>query len=116
LPTTAREAGTIVWVPYPHVERQQITRRPALVVSRAPLGPDGPLIWTLMITSAARPRWPGDVVIPDHEAAGLPIPSIIRTAKITTVAAASAERAGRVTDVVCGKVCRRFREIFFISR
>jgi len=56
------------------------------------------------------------VVIPDHEAAGLPIPSIIRTAKITTVAAASAERAGRVTDVVCGKVCRRFREIFFISR
>jgi mRNA interferase MazF len=97
-------------VPFPHVERQRITRRPALVVSHAPLGPDGLLIWTLMITNAARPRWPGDVVIPDHEAAGLPIPSIIRTAKITTVAAASAERAGRVDDAVWQQVWALLRQ------
>ena len=76
------EAGDIIIVEYPHVETNELKRRPALVVSRRPLGPNGLVLWAVMITSAANRTWPGDVAIADHRALGLPIPSVVRTAKI----------------------------------
>jgi hypothetical protein len=63
----------VVAVPFPYVERMVQQRRPALVVA-AGLGAHD-LLWVLMITAAVNPRWPDDVEIIDHEAAGLPIPS-----------------------------------------
>jgi len=41
-----------------------------------------------MITSAENRIWSGDVPIRDLAAAGLPAPSVIRTAKIATIEAA----------------------------
>lgn len=38
-----------------------------------------------MVTSAAHRAWPDDMAIPDHAAAGLPAPSIIRPRKIATL-------------------------------
>jgi len=78
-------------VPFPHVGRPVLVPRPALVVT-SPIGPGGLLIWTLMITNAARPAWPGDVTIKDAEALGLLIPSKVRTAKISAVETQSATR------------------------
>jgi mRNA interferase MazF len=47
-----------------------------------------------MITSAANRGWTGDVTISDLQAAGLPIPSIVRTAKLATIEARDAQRLG----------------------
>ena len=95
---TRFEAGDVVRVLFPHVERNFRRSRPALVLTREPLGPDGLLIWVGMITNARRKAWPGDVLIEDHDAAGLPVPSVIRTAKIATLEAGSATRIGRLPD------------------
>jgi mRNA interferase MazF len=61
------------------------------------LGLDGILVWVAMITAAENRRWPGDIVIADHVAAGLPIPSIVRTSKLATVVAQRAERRGSLS-------------------
>ena len=50
----------VIAVPFPYVERPIQQRRPALVVV-AGLGGPLDLLWVLMITSAANPRWPDDV-------------------------------------------------------
>ncbi len=95
---TRFESGDVVRVPFPHVERNVRRSRPALVLTREPLGPDGLLIWVVMITNARRKPWPGDIPIENHEAVGLPVPSVVRTAKIATLEAASATRIGRLAD------------------
>ena len=91
---TRFDAGDVVRVLFPHIESNVRRFRPALVVTEKPVGPDGLLIWVAMITNARRKRWPGDIVIADHGAAGLPIASMVRTVKLTTLETASAERLG----------------------
>jgi mRNA interferase MazF len=95
---TRFEAGDIVRVLFPHVESNVRRSRPALVLTREPVGPDGSLIWVAMITNARRKPWPGDVPIEDHEAAGLPVPSVVRTTKVATLETASASRIGRLSN------------------
>jgi mRNA interferase MazF len=87
----------IVAVPFPYVERPIQQRRPALVIA-AGLGPSHDLLWILMITAAANRRWHDDVEIDDHITAGLPIPSVVRTAKIATISASAADRLGILAD------------------
>jgi mRNA interferase MazF len=55
------------------------------------------LLWLAMITSAANRGWPGDVAVSDLDRAGLPIPSIVRPAKIATIDARDAERLGTLS-------------------
>lgn len=95
---TRFEAGDVVRVLFPHVESNIRRSRPALVLTREPVGPDRSLIWVGMITNAKRKSWPGDVLIEDHEAVGLPVSSVVRTAKVATLEAASASRIGRLAD------------------
>jgi len=68
-----------------------------LVVSAAPLQENHGLLWVLMITSAENRGWDGDVIVGDLDAAGLPVPSVIRTAKIATIEACDAEALGRIS-------------------
>ncbi|MBV9861538.1 MAG: type II toxin-antitoxin system PemK/MazF family toxin [Alphaproteobacteria bacterium] len=84
----------IVKVPFPYTDRPVRQRRPALVIAGRELARRHGLLWLAMITSAANRGWAGDVVISDTEAALLPVPSIVRPAKIATVEAADAERLG----------------------
>jgi mRNA interferase MazF len=86
------ERWDVVAVPFPYVERPIQQRRPALVVA-ADLGGPHDLLWVLMITAAANPRWPDDVEIDNHDSAGLPIASVVRTAKI-----APSKRAQRASS------------------
>jgi DNA repair protein RadC len=91
------ERWDVVAVPFPYVERPVRQRRPGLVVLAgigAGSGAPDDLLWVLMITAAANRGWPDDVEIEDHAAAGLPIPSIVRTAKIATIASADARPLG----------------------
>ncbi|MFN3287587.1 MAG: type II toxin-antitoxin system PemK/MazF family toxin, partial [Sphingomonadaceae bacterium] len=69
-----------------------------------PAGPS--LAWVLMITSALREDWPGDVRIPDHRAVGLPAPSKVRSAKIATVELDRTEPAGHAPADVMAAVGR----------
>ena len=75
-----------VWVvPFPYTDRLAEKRRPALVISADALLRDHGLLWMAMITSTRIHRWSSDVEIADLSAAGLPIPSRIRVAKIAAV-------------------------------
>lgn len=103
------KAGDIVRVPFPYVERPVRQRRPALVVSKIPIGEDGELLWALMITSAENARWPGDVPVAAGGDSGLPVDSLVRTGKIATIEAASVERLGTLPDELMTQVNDRLR-------
>lgn len=103
--------GALVRVPFPYVDQAKRAYRPAVVVAQVTGGPTGPLLWVLMVTSAENRRWPGDVaLVDDHAAIGLPAPSLIRTAKIATVAAGDAEWRGDIGAVHWAAVCAQLRE------
>lgn len=89
--------GDVVKVPFPYTDRATRQSRPALVVSVGSLEASHHLIWVVMITSAENRGWPGDVIVNDLELAGLPAPSIIRTAKIATIEASDATKLGKIS-------------------
>ena len=89
--------GDVVKVPFPYTDRATRQYRPALVVSTGDIETAHGLLWVLMITSAENRRWPGDVPVPRHAAAGLPAPSVVRTAKIATTDASDAVKLGRLS-------------------
>ncbi len=89
--------GDVVRVPFPYTDRNTRQRRPALVVSNGGVGDHGALLWVLMITSADNRPWPADVPLGlTYGDAGLPAPSVVRTAKIATIDASAAEAVGAV--------------------
>lgn len=101
---TSFEPGDIVSVDYPHVETHVFKRRPALVVTTHALGPDGIVFWVMMITSAVNRGWPGDLTVENYVSAGLPIPSVVRTEKITTLESKGAQKVGRISDALLAQV------------
>lgn len=108
------EAGDVVKVPFPYTDRATRQRRPALVVSRG-LEDDHGLLWVLMITSAENRGWRGDVVITALTKAGLPVASVIRTAKIATIEARDAEPLGKISAGVLAGVGRRLAQTLGLS-
>ena len=101
------EQGDVIKVPFPYTDRATRQYRPALVVSMGRLSVAHGLLWVLMITSAENRGWPGDVPVNDTVEAGLPAPSIIRTAKIATIEAVDASKLGQVSSAVLKKVLKR---------
>ena len=97
------EQGDVIKVPFPYADRAARQYRPALVVSSHGFGAAHGLLWVLMITSAANRGWPGDISIANLSTAGLPAPSVIRTAKIATIEAADAVKLGRISASVLKK-------------
>jgi mRNA interferase MazF len=91
------EQGDVIKVPFPYTDRATRQYRPALVVSSYRIEATHGLLWVLMITSAANRGWRGDVSITNLSTAGLPAPSVIRTAKIATIEAKDAVRLGRIS-------------------
>ena len=104
------EAGDLIKVPFPYTDRSTRQRRPALVVSAGALARDHGLLWVLMVTSAENRAWPSDVAISDHLACGLPVASVVRTAKIATIDLRDAEALGKVTPEVLAAVRDRVGE------
>jgi len=94
----AFDAWDIVKVPFPYTDRLVRQRRPALVIAANGIQEHHGLLWVLMITSAENRGWPGDVEVADLRQAGLPAPSVIRTAKIATIEAKEAERIGSLDN------------------
>ena len=90
------EPGDVIKVPFPYTDMPTRQSRPALVVSRPELQERHGLLWVVMITSAENRGWPGDVAVDDLVVAGLPVASVVRTAKIATIEARDAQRLGRI--------------------
>jgi mRNA interferase MazF len=88
------EVWDVVKVPFPYTDRPVRQRRPALVIAAGELASAHGLLWLAMITSAANRGWPGDVVVSNLPAAGLPVASIVRPAKIATIDSRDAEPLG----------------------
>ena len=98
-PMPTFRAGDVVRVPFPYTDRDVRQHRPALIISDGPLGDDGRLLWVLMITSAEHRRWPADVDLGQrHRDLGLPVPSVVRCAKIATIETSKASLIGRLPD------------------
>jgi mRNA interferase MazF len=57
-----------------------------------------------MITSARNRGWPGDVAITNLKSAGLPAPSVVRTAKIATIEVSAATGLGRISSTALTRV------------
>ena len=109
-PMPGCEVWDLVKVPFPYTNRAVQQRRPALVVA-VPNAPGAPeLLWVLMVTSAANRGWPGDVLVSDLAAAGLPAPSVVRSAKIATIEARDAERIGQLPPEDRAKVTAALRD------
>ena len=101
------EQGDVIKVPLPCTDQSTRQSRPALVVSTKPLEAAHGLLWVVMITSAQNRGWPGDVAVTDLAQAGLPAPSVIRTAKIATIESTDATRLGRIPTAQRMQVARR---------
>lgn len=99
--------GDIVKVPFPYTDRSTRQSRPALAVSAGELEDAYGLLWVVMITSAENRGREGDVLIGDLAEAGLPVPSVIRTAKIATIDASDATRLGKVPTALFAQVAKR---------
>jgi mRNA interferase MazF len=89
------DAWDVIKVPFPYTGRPVLQNRPALVVAQPA---NGVFLWVLMITSAANRPWPGDVAVEDLDRAGLPAPSLVRTAKIATIDQRLAEKLGTIAS------------------
>ena len=72
------EAGAVVLVPFPFVDRPIAKHRPAAVLSTRDFNADNGQSILVMITTAARSTWPSDVALSDLGAAGLTRQSSVR--------------------------------------
>ena len=109
-------AYDVVIVPFPSVDRLAEKRRPALVISSAALATFG-VLWVAMITSAANEAWTCDVPIADLERAGLPAPSVVRSAKIACIEPERVvRRAGTLDARNASLVAARLGQFFATRR
>ena len=99
--------GDVVKVPFPYTDRPTRQSRPALVVSSGGIEDEHGLLWVVMITSAENRGWAGDLEVANLAVAGLPVPSVIRTAKIATIEASDATKLGRIPASLVRKVASR---------
>jgi mRNA interferase MazF len=104
------ETWDIVRVPFPYVERPVRQHRPALVIAGKDSENGRALLWLAMITSAANRGWHGDVVISDLSEAGLPVPSVVRPAKLATIEERDADRLGSLPIADRGGIARYLRD------
>jgi len=93
-PTPGFEPWDVLKIPFPYHAQPALEYRPVLVIAAGRLESTHGLLWVVMITSANNASWPSDVPITDLRSAGLPAPSVVRCAKLATIAATEAQKIG----------------------
>ena len=104
------ERSDVIKVPFPYTDRATRQSRPAVVISTAQLQELHGLLWVVMITSAENRGWPDDVPVANLKRAGLPVPSLIRRAKIATIDASDASKLGRVAAAQFRRVTSKIKQ------
>ena len=74
----------VVVVPFPYSDQQQATVRPGVIVSAPRLHQKTRQYYVAMITNAKHAAWDCDVEVSNLKGAGLPVPSVVRPAKLAT--------------------------------
>ena len=97
------ESDDVVAVPFPFADGPGAKRRPALVVSRKPFNEAGHTVMA-MVTTRARPPWPGDSEIKDFSDAGLHLPCLARLKLFTLDNRLIVKRLGRLSAADAGRV------------
>jgi len=103
--------GDVIKVPFPYTDRPTRQSRPALVVSTGGMEDAHALLWVVMITSAENRAWSGDLPVNNLATAGLPAPSVIRTAKIATIDASDATKLGKISPALMKLVADRLKQV-----
>ena len=75
----------VVVVPFPYSDHPDEKVRPAVVLSPPTHTRATGVCSLVMITSAQNPRWEGDVLVTNLRATGLPVPSVVRPAKVMSL-------------------------------
>lgn len=83
----------VVVVPFPYADQQHSVVRPAVIVSTPRLHQHTRMYYVAMVTNARHEPWDGDVPISNLKSAGLPVPSIVRPAKLATIDESAIQRA-----------------------
>ena len=86
------EPWSVVVVPFPFIDRLQVKRRPALVLSPRKFQSDHGCAVLGMITDARNPRWLSDAALRDLSATGLRLASVFRCKLVTTQVTGSHRR------------------------
>ena len=105
-PMASFEQGDVIKVPFPYIDRPTRKFCPALDVSSNATDEAHVFLW-VMITSTDNRGWLSDVPVSNLAAAGLPVPSQIRMAKIATIEASEATKLGKVPWALFPQVTRR---------
>ena len=103
----------VVAVPFPFTDRNQVKRRPALVISNAKNfnGKIGHCVMA-MITSLKNTPWPLDSIIKDLAKAGLPAKSVVRMKLFTLDQQLILKRLGYLSKVDSNSVEQSLRNLF----
>jgi len=81
-----------------------------MVVSVQLLGGKAGLLWAVMVTSALNESWPDDITLgARHLECGLPIPCVIRTAKIASLEVHRASKLGELPPDLLSAVQDKMR-------
>ena len=102
------EPWAVVVVPFPFTEGPRSKRRPALALSTKAFSENGYTVLA-MITTKARPSWPGDTDIGDYQLAGLKVPCIVRLKLFTLDNRLILNQTGRLSEIDRTKISQNIR-------
>ena len=97
MPSVAFDRFNVVVVPFPFSDKTAAKRRPALVLSNHEFNHAGHTVLAMITTRSHHP-WPGDCQVTDLEAAGLPLPCIVRLKLFTLDNRVILRTLGRLSD------------------
>ncbi len=102
---------------FPFADQQKAKVRPVVVYAGPWFVEDFSVCWVLMITSARRKRWPGDINIADIAAAALPGDSVVRVRKIACIDTRNiVQKLGALDKTTWSAVQKAFDDSFQRSR
>lgn len=104
------QRGDVTVTLFPFADRRSAKVRPAVVYA-GPWDVSGfSVCWVLMITSAHRKRWSGDVEVVDIVAAGLPGASLVRVLKVACIdTRIIVQKLGKLDEKTQGAVQKSIR-------
>lgn len=103
------EPYSVVVVPFPFTDQNQVKRRPALVLSKSEYQKQNHHVTLLMITSAKHSAWPDDYLLQHLDITGLTSSSLVRQKIFTLDIQLILERIGKLSSRDKTEVIKRLK-------